>query len=427
MKGGKRRAPTRTRRTVATVVISTLVAVAMVSGLSMAYFYRHLTGNLTVLEGGAALGDRVEKFDTGGPKEPLNILVMGSDSRDGEGNDIDGLTGGGERSDTTILVHLSADREHAYGISIPRDSMVDRPECLDDNGDQLSPEADNQMWNAAFALGGPACTIRQVEATTGVSVDHFVVVDFNGFKGMVDALGGVEVCIPETWDDPAHDIYLEEGTRKISGKEALNYVRVRYGIGDGTDLGRLKRQQAFVGSMAHQVLSSDTLANPVKVTRFLSAVTDSLAVDEGISNVTRMGKLAYEFRNIGLDRIKFLTVPWMWDPEDPNRVIWAPEAKRVWQKIKRDQPLPARLTGDAISVNTLPGTEEAKPATDGASPKGGGDEDSSESTEPSDESAETESGDGNGSAEEKATPEGTSSDGPSEEEIAELESAGLCV
>jgi len=173
----------------------------------------------------------------------LNVLVMGSDTREGAGNNIDGLTGGGERSDTTILLHLSADRKRAYGISIPRDLLVDRPECKTESGTTI-PGGTQVMWNEAFALGGPACTMQQFEQITGVRLDHFVKVDFEGFRGMVDAIGGVETCIPEDIDDPAHHIHIEAGTRKIKGKEALNYVRERYVVGNGSDVGRMKRQQA---------------------------------------------------------------------------------------------------------------------------------------------------------------------------------------
>lgn len=362
-RGGKRRAKPRRRHTVGRVLAVTVVVLAMVSGLSVAYLYRHLNGNITELALDDQLGERPDKVVVEGPQEPLNILVMGSDSRDGAGNNIDGLTGDGERSDTTILIHLSADRSRAYGVSIPRDSMVDRPECTDDDGGAI-PAASYEQWNAAFAIGGPACTIRQVEATTGLRVDHYVVVDFAGFKDMVDAIGGVEVCIPDDWDDREHGIYLRAGTRKISGDEALSYVRIRHVPGsDGTDLGRVKRQQAFIGSMAAQVLSSGTLANPLKIVRFLEAATKSLQVDPGLANLTDLGQLAYQFRDIGLDKIQFLTVPWMWDPDDPNRVVWAPEANQLWNRLKHDKPLSQALSRDAIAADAVPGATESPAAS----------------------------------------------------------------
>jgi LCP family protein required for cell wall assembly len=398
--GGKRRARKPRRHTVAKVLLSTVVALVLVAGLSAAYLYRHLNGNLHVYDASKdMIGTRPAKVDAG-PQGPLNILVMGSDSRDCTGCDIDGLTQGGQRSDTTILIHLSADRKHAYGISIPRDSMVNRPACKESDGSISSPAY--AMWNEAFSIGGPACTIEQVEQLTGIRIDHFVVVDFEGFKSMVDAIGGVQVCIPQTWDDRAHGIYLKGGDRKISGNEALEYVRIRHIPGtDGTDLGRIKRQQAFVGSMVNQVLSSGTLANPIKVVKFLNAATKSLTVDPGLKDLTKIAGLAEQFKSIGLNKIQFLTVPWEYDPADPNRVVWLPTAAKLWNALKNDKPLSKGLTAGSIDVSNLPGTPSGSPSGS-ASP----------STSPSDSpSAST-------------TPSGTPT--RSAEQTDELERAGLC-
>jgi LCP family protein required for cell wall assembly len=362
---GKRRGRTRRSHTVAKVLLATLVTLGMVSGLSVAFLYRHLNGNLNYDNVDDRLGtDRPEKVKVEGPKEPLNILVMGDDSRDCEGCGLDQESGGG--SDTTILFHLSADRERAYGISIPRDSMVDRPDCKTDDGETI-PGAANVMWNEAFGLGGPACTIQQFEQLTGVRLDHFVVVDFEGFQGMVDAIGGVEVCIPEPIVDPAHGINIEAGTRKIKGKEALNYVRERYVVGNGSDIGRMKRQQAFIASMAHQVVTAGTLARPDHLVGFLDSATKSLTVDDGLENVWKIAKLGIEFKGIGLDNIQFITIPNIPDPADPNRLVWKePEAKQVWQKIARDVPLTKKLSADVISAGNLPGSGSSSGSSSGA-------------------------------------------------------------
>ncbi|MEZ5095479.1 MAG: LCP family protein [Nocardioides sp.] len=340
----KRRGKVKTRHTVARVLTVTVLLLAMMTGLTVVYWFRHLSGNLTVVNYENELSNRPTKQKVEGPKDPLNILVMGSDTREGQGNAIDQESGGG--SDTTILLHLSADRTHAYGVSIPRDSMVDRPAC--DHG--AIPAASYQQWNAAFSIGGAPCTIQQFEQLTGIRVDHYVVVDFNGFQGMVDAIGGVEVCIPETIDDRSHGIYLKAGTREVEGREALAYVRQRYAVGDGSDIGRMKRQQAFIASMANKVVSAGTLTNPQRLLGFLNAATQSLKVDKGLDNVGKIAQLGFEFRHIDLANIQFLTIPWGWDPNDPNRVVWAPEAKQVWQRITRDEPLTRKLTVDAISA-----------------------------------------------------------------------------
>ncbi|MCD4526857.1 LCP family protein [Nocardioides sp. cx-173] len=360
--GGRRRGRSPKRHVVARVLITTLVVLGMVTGLSVVFIARHLSDNLTVLDPSDQLSNRPDKVDEG-PGEPLNILVMGSDSREGAGNNIDGLTGDGARSDTTILMHLSADREHAYGVSIPRDSLVTRPDCEDEDGNTI-PGGENQMWNTAFALGGPACTIQQFEQLTDVRIDHFVVVDFAGFRDMVDAIDGVEVCIPEDIEDPAHGINIPAGTREIRGKEALNYVRARYTLGDGSDIGRIQRQQAFVAAMAKKVVSGGTLARLDRVVAFLDAATKSLIVDPGLKGVFKIGKLGLGFRGIGLDNIKFLTVPWAYDTRAgyEGRVVWRPDAQKVWRKVREDEPLTKRLSRGSINAGNVPGSGD-RPGT----------------------------------------------------------------
>ena len=209
---GKRRGRARRSHTVAKVLLATLLTLGMVSGLSVAFLYRHLNGNLNVVDVSGQLTDRPEKIHITAPKQPINILVMGSDSRDCDGCGIDKEAGGG--SDTTLLFHLSADRESAYGVSIPRDSLVDRPDCKSEDGDTI-PGGSNVMWNAAYSYGGPACTIQQFEQTTGIQIDNYVVVDFGSFKGMVDAVDGVEVCVPEDIDSSEYGITIQAGTRTL--------------------------------------------------------------------------------------------------------------------------------------------------------------------------------------------------------------------
>ncbi len=222
-------------------------------GLFGVYTYRHLNESLHTVDLGKQLGDRPDEVDVDGPKKPLNILVMGSDTRDGE-NNIDGVEHDTELSDTTMLLHVSADRSFAYGVSLPRDAMVERPTCLEEDGTtEIAGGLD--MWNAAFAVGGPACTIRQFEQLSGIRISHWVKVDFAGFKDMVDAVGGVEICVPEEVNDTHGNIHLDAGTRMAKGQEALDYVRVRSNISANGDIGRMKRQQVFIASLIDRVTS----------------------------------------------------------------------------------------------------------------------------------------------------------------------------
>jgi LCP family protein required for cell wall assembly len=331
----------------------TAVVVTLVMVLGGVWAYRHLNGNINGLDTQGLLGsDRPEKVtDETEKNNPLNILLLGSDTREGLGNSsIGGETPG--LSDTTILLHLSADRERAYGVSLPRDAMVERPECVTEDG-EVDPGG-LSMFNAAYAAGGPACTQRTVEELTGIHIDHFVVVDFAGFKRMVDALGGVEVCVPQEVDDDIGNIHLPAGTYEVSGKQALDYVRVRHAISNNGDIGRMKRQQAFLASMANKAISAGTLANPVKLYNFLDAATESLTTDEDLASLKELGSLANQVRGIGLDNIQFITVPWEWWSENPNRVVWSPEADRLWYRLERDMEIPRSLSRGVVTAADEP-------------------------------------------------------------------------
>lgn len=342
------------------VSLATVLVVALTAGF---FVYRHLEGNITSMDVEDALGtdrpEEVVKADV--EHKPLNILLLGSDTREGQGNNIGGDTPG--LSDTTILLHLSADRDRAYGVSIPRDSMVERPECERKDGQGTDPGG-LRMFNEAYAVGGPACTIKTVESITNIRINHFVVVDFNGFKNMVDALGGVPVCVPEEVNDNIGHIYLPAGSYEVKGQQALSYVRLRHGLSENGDIGRMKRQQAFLAAMANKAISAGTLLNPVRLYNFLDAATKSLTTDPELASLGKLRGLAGQMKDIGLGKIQFLTVPWESYPPDPNRVQLAPEADQLWKLLRNDEALPPRFGKDVTTAAEEPG----KSSTSSASP-----------------------------------------------------------
>lgn len=356
VESGRHRAAPRSRHRIAKAFGYGILALTLAIGLFGVYTYRMLNDNIHTINVDKQLGaDRPEEVDVEGPKEPMNILVMGSDTRDGEGNAIDQHTGGGYGlSDTTILMHLSADREFAYGVSLPRDAMVQRPTCFKEDGTEIP--GGFAMWNAAFSLGGPACTIRQFEQLSGIRVDHFVVVDFNGFRDMVNAIDGVEICLPEDVNDPVGNIYLKAGTRKVKGQEALDYVRVRHNISSNGDIGRMKRQQEFIAAMANKVMSMGVLGRPDRLLKFLTAATKSLTLDHKLNSPLKIADIGSQFSGIGLDNIKFITVPWDFYEPDPNRLVWAEDANALWKKVKFDKPLSKRLSSEVVSAARRPGS-----------------------------------------------------------------------
>jgi LCP family protein required for cell wall assembly len=363
--------PRRRRVTKGILIGLAIVLVLVSSGVLIAY--KKLEGNIHSISIGDALGkDRPNAVNVAGPKKPLNILVMGSDNRDG--TNIGGETPG--LSDTTILLHLSADRKRAYGVSIPRDAMVERPDCKSKDGKKTVPGGLTQ-FNAAYAVGGPLCTIHTVEKLTDIRIDHFVVINFAGFKEMVNAVNGVEVCVPSEVNDDVGHIHLPAGTYKVNGNQALDYVRVRHGIGAETgDIGRMKRQQAFISAMIKKVVSKGTLANPVRLYKFLDAATKSLTTDTGFAHLKELASLGSSLKNIGLDNVQFITVPNEPYAPDPNRLQLAPGAKDVWRKIRYDKPL-GRLSAGAVSPGKNP-SSSASPSPSG-SPSSGTSQGSEES------------------------------------------------
>lgn len=358
---GKRRAYTP-HHTVAKAITATLLALALATGVSVVLVYNHWNGNLLVADLDDQLDNRPEKKKVEGPQEPMNILVMGSDTREGEGNNIDGMELSGERSDTTIMIHLSANREFAYGISIPRDTLVDRPTCWAEDGSEI-PGAQDAMWNEAFSVGGPACTIQQFEQVSGVRIDNYVVIDFSGFKEMVDALDGVEVCIPEEIYDPEHKITLEPGTRELGGEEALSYVRVRYSVSDGTDPQRIRRQQAFMASMINKAVSAGMLTRPDRIVGFMNALTDSLQTD--FENVAQIADLGSTFRGVGLGEVKFVTTPWEYSTSQEGRVEWLPNVQKLWELVINDEQLSEEFESESISAADDPEGTDSTDATEG--------------------------------------------------------------
>ena len=333
--------------------VAVTVAAVLVVVLTGGFFvYRHLNNNITGIDITSALGtDRPTEVKQKTPQKPLNILLLGSDTRQGQTGHIGGDTPG--LSDTTILLHISGDRKLAYGVSLPRDAMVERPSCVRKDGQGTDPGG-LSMFNAAYAVGGPACTVKTVEKLTNIRINHFVVIDFNGFRKMVDALGGVEVCVPKEVNDTTGHIYLPAGTYDVKGQRALDYVRVRHSISDNGDIGRMKRQQAFLASMANKAVSAGTLVNPVRLVRFLDAATKSLTTDTGLSSLDKLGGLAKSLKGIGLDHIQFITVPFKTYEPDPNRLHWAPGANRLWYRIRNDMPINKRFADEVTTAAGKP-------------------------------------------------------------------------
>ncbi|MFY1678438.1 MULTISPECIES: LCP family protein [unclassified Streptomyces] len=301
--------------------------------------YAKLEGNITPDEAAAA---ELERYEAERPRSPVegarNILLIGSDSRSGADNADYGRDPGTERSDTVILLHLSAGREDATAVSLPRDLMVRIPDCRSPDGSRTGPVF--AQLNFAFETGGSACTIRTVEKLTRIRVDHHVVVDFQGFKRMVDAVDGVEICLPEPIHDQAARITLPAGRVVLDGEQALGYVRARKSLGDGSDTERMARQQEFLGALAGKVLGNGVLLNPAKLYPVLDAATSSLTTDPELASLRGLYDLVRGLRDIPSESVRFMTVPRESYPEDANRDQLAqPAARELFDRLRKDEPV----------------------------------------------------------------------------------------
>jgi len=331
------------RRTVLRTILATLVALALVTGVGVFLLYRHLDGNIRA---GAEINHKVKKHEIAAPTQPLNLLILGTDTRNCAGCGVDKEAGGG-LSDTTIILHVAADRKSAVGISIPRDTLVDPIDCT-----QNAPRAkgtDKIQWNEAYKAGGADCTASQVESTFGVYIDGYVAIDFGGFKDMVNAIGGVDVCIPKPLDDPKYlHVHFDAGPAvHLDGKQALSYVRLRH-VGSGTDVDRTKRQQAFIAAMVKKVISAGTLARPDRLFRFANALTSSIQTNPELAKTSDLVDLAKQLKGADLGHIRFVTVPnHLFAPDEPGYpyVGLSPSYKGLMARIRNDRPLGPFLSG----------------------------------------------------------------------------------
>lgn len=323
------------RRWLRRVIVAVTALVLLVTGAAVAVAVR-LTGNVEHTDVAGDLGTaRPAKVAA----SALNVLIVGSDQRDGR-NARYGRRITGERTDTIMLAHLSSDRENAMVISFPRDSMVQLPACRAKGG-LPGQQPHVGMINESFNSGGIGCTWKTIESLTGIHIDHFVKVDFSGFKEMVDAVGGVEVCLPERVDDDKAMLHLPAGRQTLGGEQALGYVRARYSFGDGSDIGRIQRQQMFIASMAKKVMSGETLTDPVRLFGFLDAGTKAVTTDPGLTPGV-MKDLAESLRGLTAGKIRFITTPWHYSVSQPGRVEWVqPQANQLFRIVAKD----AELTG----------------------------------------------------------------------------------
>ncbi|MFF4581953.1 LCP family protein [Streptomyces sp. NPDC001389] len=335
----------RRRRRVLFWVASVLAFLILGTSAAGYLYYRHLDGNIR--SGQRLSGESgVEKTHANAKgQRPLNILLIGSDSR----NKPENVELGGSRdtvgnpplADVQMLLHVSADRENASVVSIPRDTRVDIPECTDPKTGEKFKKT-NAMINESLGRGGPGCTLATWEKLTSVYIDHWMMIDFSGVVKMADAVGGVPVCVKDNvWDRPlptsggGSGLKLQKGTTRVKGEQALQWLRTRHAF--SSDLGRAQAQHMYMNSMMRELKSQNAFTDVGRITDLAEAGTKALEVSEEIGSVKKLYNLAMQLKDVPTNRITMTTMPTFQDPRDENRLIVNPaDADRLWTMLRKD-------------------------------------------------------------------------------------------
>jgi len=340
-------------RVVAGVTAASVVGFSIV-GTALASHYEGQLGRVALNNGPAATTDSAQNF-----------LLVGSDLREGltraqisqmHLGAASAANGAGSRSDTMILLHISPNQDKATLVSLPRDSFVQIPAYTDRAGKRHA--ASHNKLNASYELGGAALTVQTVELATGLHVDHYIEIGFGGFVNMVDALGGIDVCSPRAVKDPKSGLNLKAGINSLDGVRALGYVRARY-IDPTADLGRMRRQQQFLGTIFRKATSTGTLFDPLKLNNFLSATAKSITVDDSLTH-DDLVNLALKTKGLAPSNVVFTTVPLsnVNYSADGVRgaVLWAASrSAALFDSLRKDQPIGSQ-TNTSPSATTAAGT-----------------------------------------------------------------------
>ncbi|MFH9814848.1 LCP family protein [Streptomyces sp. NPDC017230] len=327
---------------------ATTLAVLILGTAGAGYlYYEHLNGNIE--KGERSSGDskarRTEPNAAG--QTPLNILLIGSDSR---ASDANVALGGGRdtrdeppRGDVQMLVHLSADRENASVVSIPRDTRVDIPECTAPETGKTYP-ATNAIITNSLGRGGAGCTLATWENLTGVYIDHWMTIDFAGVVSMADAVGGVEVCVNQNvWDRPlpgvpgGSGLKMSSGPKKVRGKQALQWLRTRHAW--GSDVLRAQAQHMYMNSMIRTLKGQNVFTDTGRLMDLADAATKSLGVSEEIGTVKKLFDLGMQLKTVPTDRITMTTIPTVQDHRNENHLLLdGADAERMWAMLRDDVP-----------------------------------------------------------------------------------------
>ncbi|WP_399079792.1 LCP family glycopolymer transferase [Streptomyces zaehneri] len=367
-RGAGRNTDRRRRRRRALRWSATVLALVILGGAGAGYlYYEHLNANIKSddLNIGDAKDRAAETEANSAGQTALNILLIGSDARDtAENQKLGGAKDtfdGPPLADVQMLLHISADRSNMSVVSMPRDTLLDIPKCTDPDDGTTYGALTDEMTNVSLGRGGPGCTVATWEKLTDIHIDHFMMIDFSGVVSMADAIGGVPVCVDanvysHTSTGKGSGLKLEEGTHAVKGKQALQWLRTRYGFEDDTDLARAKAQHMYMNSMVRELRANAKLTNPNKLRKLAEAATKAITVDDGLDTITKMYDLAGELKKVPTERITMTTMP---NRYQGSRVVPTDDAKQLFRLVREDIALDGK---DAKKATASPAPTVTDPA-----------------------------------------------------------------
>lgn len=307
-------------------------------------------------------------------RDPVQILIIGSDTRAGQGGDSEPEDEEGQ-ADVMMLMTMSGDRSNVTMVSFPRDLLVPLPACVSPEGGTTSEPMALGQLNSSLANGGPGCTVAAINEVTGLEIDHFMMADFNAVTELSKAVGGVEVCVNEAVDDEYSGLELPAGTSEIEGEQALAFLRTRHSFGTGGDEGRIRAQQSFLASLARKIKEEGTLSNIPRLYSIAEAVTQNLTVDDGLVEIPELLKLAGRLQEVDLGNVAFVTVPVVPYEPDVNRLVLDEDrADDLFDALREDrditervqEPSPSASAGPTPDNGTAEPTQELEPTQEPA-------------------------------------------------------------
>lgn len=360
-------------------VLAAMVVVVVLSVTAVGAFYvwdaaRAVEDNAVALEGDDAstLPPSLDAIEGG-----VNMLIVGTDSCEGANAALSGAcqekTTEGERNDVTMLVHISDEPRRVTVVSFPRDMIVPIPACTGEDGRQYSAMS-AQMLNASYMYGGLNCTVLTIEKLTGIDITFAGAIRWTGVINMSDAIGGVEVCVADDISDTHTGLNLTAGTHTLEGAEALQFLRIRHGIGDGSDLGRISNQQQFMSSMVRKLQSDGVLSNPATLfslaTTAVSQVTEKqLILSQSLANPQRMVQIAMAVKSVPYEDIVFVQYPTAYADGGDRVIPLTADGDVLFEALTNNQPL--QLTGstsDGYGTEVVGEAEQPGVATPAPTP-----------------------------------------------------------